>query len=95
MEATIPMNGVRILKRDIMRGRVMAANEANLRTINGTNTWKTLRIDGAEVQTIESELQTIAAKQQTIGAELQMTGAELQTIDITNSWKTDLSSWKI
>jgi hypothetical protein len=95
MEATIPMNGIIILTRDVMRGRVMKANEADLRTINGTNTWKILRIDGAELQTIESELQTIAAEQQTSGAELQMKGADLQTIDVTNSWKTDLSSWKI
>jgi hypothetical protein len=45
MEATIPMNGIIILTRDVMRGRVMKANEADLRTINGTNTWKILRID--------------------------------------------------
>jgi hypothetical protein len=81
MEATFPKNGFLILKRDIMRGRVMTAKEGNLRTINSTNTWKTLRIEGADLQMIKTELQTIEAEQQTIGAELQMIEAELQTID--------------
>ena len=49
---TIPMNGTLIiLKRDIMRGGVTKIKGAEIGTINGSNTWKILRIDEAELWT--------------------------------------------